>query len=102
MITPFEVAVLVLLLRIVYEMTKSVLEEVFVLVGTYFLAQALMYVLVPIVMVVAAIGITIGAIVYDVYRGVSAVVSFGGSMGHGIYKGVLWREGREENNPLRC
>lgn len=102
MITPFEVAVLVMVLRIVYEMTKFVLQEVFVLVGTYFLAQVLMYVLVPIVMVVAAIGITLGAIVYDLYRAVSTVVSLGGSMGRGIYKSVLWREGREENNPMRC
>ena len=102
MLTPLEVAVLVILLRIVYEMTKFVLQELFVLVGTYFLAQALMYVLVPIVMVVAAIVITVGAIVYDLYRGVSAVVSFGSSIGRGICKGVLWREGREENNPMRC
>jgi hypothetical protein len=102
MLTPFEVALLVILLRVVYEMAKCVLQELLVIVGTYFLAQALMYVLVPIVMVVAAIGITVGALVYDLYRGVSAVVSFGSSIGQGICKGVLWREGREENNPLRC
>ena len=102
MLPPLEVAVLVILLRVVYEMTKFVLEEVLVLVGTYFLAQALMYVLVPIVMVVAAIVITVGAIVYDLYRGVHAIASLARGIGHRICKSVLWREGREENNPLRC
>ena len=92
--------------RWLYEVGEFLLVTLPLTVGHFLLMLLLSYILafvfVAVLAVVAAIVFTIGGIVYDLYRGVSAVVFFGGSIGHGICKGVLRREGREENNPLRC